>query len=990
MEEEKILLILAANPFIDRSLQFDKEIKEIKNIFDKRDLICHLKVVNEMVVTWRDLQNSFLKFKPFIMHFIGHGEENGIVLHSMNSEYEIVCSDDLLRLVGLFSKMTKCIFLNSCNSNVIAQVISQKIDYVVSIEGEINDVLAIDFALAFYDAISFGSEIDFAFEFAMVTYVRNVSMNIAKFQHCCPRLYKKGMMVNKIQEERNISPSRLPSFGIRFVGRNKDSEILTDAWNNEKTNILVVEAWGGVGKTTLVSRWRTYFVTNKIYSKDTNVFDWTFHRQEGATSQPYTSEDFMDCALKWFGVNYAKESSPSEKGEFLAKAVQRSKTLFILDGVESVQSVEAYTDGMIMDDAVKVFICSLAEYNPGLCIITTRKHIVELNKYEGLTCKTHLLKNLDYDSSTELLKMLGTHGSDSDYKKIYDVYKGHPLSISLLGTYVRDNLDGRLDTSEFKLFEEDRVVGNFADAIMKYYDNIYRDGYQLNMLRVLSLFDRAVEYSELQMLFDKPGVAHLTDGLPKIFSLQWGALIRYLKNAQLIMEYCIGEEVFLDIHPMIREYYNNQLKQEFSDSYVQGNRYLSDYYIMKAEEQYNEHEKINYYFRAMIHGCKAGEYLKMYKEIYLPCIKHYEISHDARRYYGGYGTNLDAISNFFKEKWDELYVNENDEMKADLFAEAAFALMCMGENERAIEPFEKAIEIEQRLRNYKKLATDYGHLSEVYLSLGKIKKALGVSICGIGVAELCDEIGRHNWAQMTKCANVLNQLGRREVAQTLFNDAELLQRKYDKNAPNLYGILAYKSHDTVLSFLEDKLLHKRLGISNEIVVEYDVSKLEEKINSAIEHAQNSGNSLHLGVVYISLVRLKLIQYMISSKGSFDEIGNVMSEAMQFANRAGRKEYLIYALLTYGRYYGIFRKEEEATTYFNKAKDLATHYNFNLAQIDICIELLILKIQYDKYDEVQAILCKEIYQNEFVNTYGKRTEIIDTISGILKNKRRIGK
>ena len=373
----------------------------------------------------------------------------------------------------------------------------------------------------------------------------------------------------------------------------------------------------------------------------------------------------------------------------------------------------------------------------------------------------------------------------------------------------------------------------------------------------------------------------------------------------------------------------------------------------------------------------------MYQKIYLPFIKHYEIAHDAR-IHGGYGTNLDVISGFFKEKWNKLYDVESDEIKADLFAEAAFALMCLGENEKAIIPLKKAIEIEHGLKDYKKLATYYGNLSEMYLLSGNIKDALGISVCSIGIAELCDEIGRHNWAQMTKCANVLNQMGRSEESQLLFKKAELLQKKYDKNAPNLYGILAYKSYDVMLSYLEDILINKRLGLSSETVVKFDIFELEENINNAIKHDQNSRNSLHLGAVYISLARLGLIQHLLSGKGTFNQIGKVMSAATQYTNRGGRKEFIIYALLTCGKYYAIFSKEAKAEAILKEAKNLAIQYNFVLANIDIDIELVMLKIQYGKYEEAQFIY-DDINRYGFISTYGKRLGAINTISNILKSK-----
>lgn len=983
MNEEKVLLVLAANPFIDKGIQFDEEIKEIEKIFNKRRISCYLKVVHTMAVTWRDLQNSLVQYKPFIWHFIGHGNESGVILDSRDYEYEMGYNEDLSHLVGLFSKEIKCIFLNSCNSYVTAQILSQEVEYVIGIEGEINDISAIEFSLAFYDAISFGSEIERAFQIAMVTFERYGAINKTEISNSFPHLYKKDAVSEKVYDENRISPCRLPWFSSYFEGRMNDFKVITDVWNDGRINVLAIEAWGGVGKTSLVGQWRTWFVSDEIYSEGINVFDWSFHRQGVSDNRPYTSEEFMDFALKWFQVSYAMDSSPSEKGNLLAKAVQHTKTLFILDGLESVQALGDNAEGMILDEAVRTFICSLLEYNPGLCIITTRKHIVELDRYEGVRSKTYLLQNLGYEDSTALLKKMGVYGTDTDFRHIYENYKGHPLTLSLLGAYVRDNLFGKLDTSEFKVYEEDRVAGNRAYGIMKYYDNLYQEGCQLGLLRVLSLFDRSVEYPELCVFFDKPGIANLTEGLPNIFSLEWGTLLRQLKNSQLVMEYRVGRRILLDLHPMIREYYYEQLKRRFPESFITGNKYLSDYYISMAEECQNGQEKMHYYFRAVLHGCKAGKYIEMYQKIYLPFIKHYEIAHDARMY-GGYGTNLDTISGFFRKKWDELYCDENESIKADLFAEASFALICLGEIRKARYPLEKAIDIEYRLKDYKKVATYYGNLSEIYLLSGEIKRAFGISICGIGMAELCNEIGRHNWAQMTKCANVLNQMGKKEAAQELFKEAELLQRKYDKSAPNLYGILAYKLYDVTLSYMEDILINKRLKLSSKMDVEINDSLLEEDIEGAIVHDQNSGNYLYLGADYISSVRLKLIRHMHFGTGSFEEIEGAMERAMQYINRGGRKEFVIYALITYAKLYGIFNKKKEAEKYLKEAKDIATHYNFELICADIDIEAVILKIQCGEYKDARFIY-NDLRKYKFIDLYGKRLKAIDMLSNILENK-----
>ena len=43
--------------------------------------------------------------------------------------------------------------------------------------------------------------------------------------------------------------------GRRLFGRERELDILDNAWQDIQTNIVVLVAWGGVGKTALVNQW---------------------------------------------------------------------------------------------------------------------------------------------------------------------------------------------------------------------------------------------------------------------------------------------------------------------------------------------------------------------------------------------------------------------------------------------------------------------------------------------------------------------------------------------------------------------------------------------------------------------------------------------------------------------------------------------------------------------------------------------------------------
>ena len=58
----------------------------------------------------------------------------------------------------------ECVVLNACYSEIQADAIAKHIDYVVGMKREIGDTAAIEFAVAFYDALGAGKSFEFAYE----------------------------------------------------------------------------------------------------------------------------------------------------------------------------------------------------------------------------------------------------------------------------------------------------------------------------------------------------------------------------------------------------------------------------------------------------------------------------------------------------------------------------------------------------------------------------------------------------------------------------------------------------------------------------------------------------------------------------------------------------------------------------------------------------------------------------------------------------------
>ncbi|MBP5975439.1 CHAT domain-containing protein [Brasilonema sp. CT11] len=147
------ILILAAIP---RGLRLDQEIREIEEAIrraDKRDLF-EIKV--RTAVRPADIRRAIAEERPSIVHFCGHGEEDGsLLLEDDGGNNKPVAPSSLASLFKLHADYVKCVLLNACHSEKPAVAISQYINYVIGMNNPIQDSAAIEFAKGFYDGLGY-------------------------------------------------------------------------------------------------------------------------------------------------------------------------------------------------------------------------------------------------------------------------------------------------------------------------------------------------------------------------------------------------------------------------------------------------------------------------------------------------------------------------------------------------------------------------------------------------------------------------------------------------------------------------------------------------------------------------------------------------------------------------------------------------------------------------------------------------------------------
>ncbi|MCI5141093.1 MAG: CHAT domain-containing protein, partial [Candidatus Electrothrix sp. ATG1] len=143
----------------------NKEVREIQEKLSRAKDNGQFTVNLAPAVRIHDLQRELLEHEPAIVHFCGHGEEEGILVEDEQGKAVMVPSNALASLFALCAEHVECVFLNSCHSHVQAEAISQHISYVIGMQKDVGDDAAVEFAAGFYNALSFAKSIEQAFEF---------------------------------------------------------------------------------------------------------------------------------------------------------------------------------------------------------------------------------------------------------------------------------------------------------------------------------------------------------------------------------------------------------------------------------------------------------------------------------------------------------------------------------------------------------------------------------------------------------------------------------------------------------------------------------------------------------------------------------------------------------------------------------------------------------------------------------------------------------
>ena len=186
---------------------------------------------------------------------------------------------------------------------------------------------------------------------------------------------------------------------------------------------------------------------------------------------------------------------------------------------------------------------------------------------------------------------------------------------------------------------------------MESYQTWFGEGPELAVLRLLGLFDRPADEQAISVLLKPPAIAKLTESLTGLSLTEWRTFLARLRRARLLA----GEDPLqpgqLDAHPLVREYFGEQLRNEQTDAWKECNRRLYHYYRTLAPTLPDNFRDMEPLFLAVICGCNAGLYRDTLHEVYIPRIQR-ENACFAANVLGARGALLATLVHFFEHgRW---------------------------------------------------------------------------------------------------------------------------------------------------------------------------------------------------------------------------------------------------------------------------------------------------------------------------------------------------
>lgn len=653
---------------------------------------------------------------------------------------------------------------------------------------------------------------------------------------------------------------------VNFVGRKDMRDTITQWYKNPDVRIGGLIGWGGVGKSALVRKWYDELEANRI--QPDGIFWWGFYRNASL-------ELFLNALLRYVSggqIELDNIKGTWEKTDRIKEYIGRGAYLIILDGLETMQKSEGGDEfGKMIHRELTELLHYLADVPKagGMCLITTRFTLKDLDDWEGRGYENRPLIELSVPDALLMLKKRGVKGSDDDMTRIINRYKGHALSLTSLAGYLVRYYGGDIKEApdiEFVLGDKERFKD--VNKLLRKYAEKMSEAERV-FLNIFSIFRQEVTENDFAGVF-----RHKIKGtkfyklLIKMNDLDFRDMVNGLVSWRLI-SYDETKKAYAT-HPLIKTYFESDFDQKNKKlCHKRIYEYIGEY----AQEKADTLEEMQPLFEQVYHGCAAGLYDEVFNDVYCDKIGGQPSGYIITHKLGAWETDLSIVKTFFPEGGlSQMPLVSRKKDQSWLLNSAGMALLNTGRPKEAQELFIRKIKMQTKYEDWKNASGGYQNLADLRFRTGELEAGLESAKKALDLAwkAKSDDFVIYSKAYL---GWIYYLLGKTEETEKNFKEADELSIK-------IFG-------------------HQDFSITEDFHI--DFLRKMERIDEAFELTKQNLEfcKKHNAVNDISRCN-RCLGAIERIKGNKEKAEEHLKDALEIARKVGMPELEIEALLERGR------------------------------------------------------------------------------------------
>lgn len=163
MSELLRILVLAANPKDTSPVSLEAECNLLRDRMRDNAKAGNCELSFEWAARVKDLRQILEARRPHVVHFAGHGTQDGLCLEGEERKTQTLSKEQLASVFDVVRQDLRLLVLNACYSTQQVEKLATMVDYIIGSPNAIPDDDALQFSAQFYRSLAIGGTVRDAF-----------------------------------------------------------------------------------------------------------------------------------------------------------------------------------------------------------------------------------------------------------------------------------------------------------------------------------------------------------------------------------------------------------------------------------------------------------------------------------------------------------------------------------------------------------------------------------------------------------------------------------------------------------------------------------------------------------------------------------------------------------------------------------------------------------------------------------------------------------